>query len=93
MTFAQTPIQRQVAVTRKQNLDIAAILSSENGEVDKLRQHTLRERGVLLAMACRDAARIEASRLKMGMPPTRPAPWPQSTWDFLAECARRVRDQ
>jgi len=72
-------------------LNVAKLAELERSDVDRLRQLTVKERGELLAIACHDAAEIEASRIKMGMPPSQPVPWPESTWHFLAEAARRVR--
>ena len=72
-------------------LNTAKIVELERGDSDRLRQLSMEERGDLLATACRDAAEIEASKIKMGMPPSQPVPWPKSTWLFLAEAARRVR--
>jgi hypothetical protein len=46
-----------------------------------------RERSDLLQAACRFAAELEASRLKSGMPKSKPIPWPSSTWKFLARHA------
>jgi hypothetical protein len=77
---------------KKQVFDTEAIATLEAGDVEALRKLSLDERGKLLAAACRDAASIEASCLKMGLPSTQPAPWPQSTWDFLAKCAHRARN-
>ncbi|MEX2309981.1 MAG: hypothetical protein WD738_20580 [Pirellulales bacterium] len=65
----------------------------ERRDIERLRKLSLQERGKLLMAACRAAAEIEASRLRMGLPPTRPAPWPESTRKFLAEAARRVREE
>lgn len=42
-------------------------------------------------LVCRDAAALEGQRRAMGIPEPIPAPWPQSTWDFLEEQTRRVR--
>jgi hypothetical protein len=75
----------------KQIFDTDAIAALEAGDVEKLRHLTLKERSELIIAACEAAATIENSRLKMGLPPTQPAPWPQSTWDFLARCAYRAR--
>jgi hypothetical protein len=66
--------------------------ADESQVSERFRTLSLQERGELLAAACRAAARLEGSRLRMGLPPSRPAPWPASTWDFLAESARRVRE-
>ena len=64
-----------------------------NTDLDKIRQleeHTapsdgtlLEQRGELIIAACRAAARIEQGRLASGLPPSSPAPWPESTWRLL----------
>lgn len=78
-------------MARRRVLNTAKIAELELSDLDRLRQLSVDERGNLLAIACNDAAEIEASRIKMGMPPSQPVPWPESTWKFLAEAARRVR--
>jgi hypothetical protein len=70
-----------------------ALAALERREIERLRGLSLEQRGELLMTACRAAAEIEASRRRMGLPPTQPAPWPESTWKFLAEAARRVREE
>ena len=74
-------------------LNTEAIIILERRDEKRFRHLSLEERGELLASACRTAAAIEESRRQMGFPPSRPAPWPESTWKFLAECARRARGQ
>jgi hypothetical protein len=46
---------------------------------------------LLIESACEAAAVILRSRLAAGLPPVERDPLPQSTWDFLAEHAARVR--
>jgi hypothetical protein len=74
-------------------LNTTEIAALESSDLDRIRKMSLSERGELLSLACRGAARLEASRIKMGLPSPEPAPWPPSTWAFLAECARRARQQ
>ena len=74
-------------------LNTDPINALERQRIERLRTLSFQERGQLLMAACRAAAAIEASRLRMGLPPTKPAPWPESTREFLAEAARRVREQ
>jgi len=61
------------------------------------RQHdrplTTRERSERFVLVCRDAASLEASRRAAGLPEPDPAPWPESTWRFLAEQTHRARAQ
>jgi hypothetical protein len=48
------------------------------------------DRGRQLELACRVAWDIEEGRRKSGLPPSAPAPWPESTWRFLKEQAQHV---
>ena len=57
----------------------------------RLRALRLRERGELIETACEAAAAIYRSRLGSGLPDVQPAPWPESTWQFLRRHAARVR--
>lgn len=75
----------------KSTIDVEAISAFDREHLDRLPAMSMREKGDLLIKACRSAAQIEASRIQMGLPPTQPAPWPESTWKYLRECARRVR--
>jgi len=59
----------------------------------RLRALRLRERGELIETACEAAAAIYRSRLGSGLPDVQPAPWPESTWQFLRRHAARVRSQ
>ena len=52
-------------------------------ETRRLRSLTLEQRGEMLIAACELASEIEAARLRAGLPPSQPAPWPESTWEFL----------
>jgi hypothetical protein len=65
----------------------------ERRDLESVRAMSMDERGILLAAACRDAAAVERSRIESGLPPSQPAPWPASTWAFLAEAVRRLREQ
>jgi hypothetical protein len=77
----------------KLTLNTDAIARAEQSDVNVLRDSSLRERGEWLIAASRAAAALEASRLAMGLPPARPAPWSDSTWQFLAAAAERVRER
>ena len=70
-----------------------AISALELIELERLRGLSLAERSHLLEAACRSAAEVEASRQRMGLPPAQPAPWPESTWNYLAQWARCARKQ
>jgi hypothetical protein len=74
-------------------LNTKAIEALDERNVKRIRMLTLQERVELLIAACRAAAEIEASKLRMGLPATKPAAWPDSTRKFLAEAARRVREE
>ena len=58
-------------------------------ELEQLRAMSLQERGQLLAIACRAAARLDRSRAEAGLSPPAEDPWPKSTWDFLRMQASR----
>ena len=60
-------------------------------DIARLREMSIRERSVMIERACEAAAAMERSRLAAGLPATRPAPWPASTWEFLRKQAARVR--
>ncbi len=70
-----------------------AVIALEQSDVDQLRGLTLAQRAELIEAACDGAIEIEASRNRMGLPPSTPAPWPESTWNHLAEWTRRAREQ
>lgn len=63
--------------------------ASADAEIARLRALTVRERGLLIELACEAAVAIERSRLAAGLPATQPAPWPPSTWEFLRKHAAR----
>jgi hypothetical protein len=73
------------------NQDIHAHAAADALELDRLRALDERERGQMLAAACVAAAEIERSRRAAGLPPSQPAPWPASTWEFLRKHASNVR--
>jgi hypothetical protein len=70
---------------------MSKVIEMEQREVANFRHLSVDERSKLLAVACQDAAAIERSRRAMGLPDIEPTPWPDSTWNFLAEAMRRVR--
>jgi hypothetical protein len=70
---------------------VKAVGAASERELARLRGLSLHERGVLLASACEAASAIERSRLAAGLPPSEPAPWPPSTWEFLKKHAARFR--
>jgi hypothetical protein len=56
-----------------------------------LRRLSLDERGRLIESACRTAAEILAGRRQCGLPDEQPAPWPESTVEFLKRHARAAQ--
>jgi hypothetical protein len=52
-------------------------------ELQYLRGLSDRERGAILAAACRAAAKLEEARAKSGLPAIPPDSWPASTWELL----------
>jgi hypothetical protein len=70
---------------------VKAVEAANEQELVRLRGLSLRERGMLLAAACEAAAEIERGRIAAGLPPSQPAPWPASTWEFLKKHASRFR--
>ena len=69
-----------------------AVIVLERSDVDHLRGLSMRERAALIEAACEGAVEIEISRSQIGLPPSTPAPWPESTWNYLAEWTRRARE-
>jgi hypothetical protein len=57
----------------------------------QLRAMSLEEKARVLDSVCAAAAEIEAAKLRMGLPPTKPAPWPDSTVQFLRRHAPNGR--
>ena len=65
-------------------LDIAkGELENEAREIERLRGISERERSEMILAVCRTPATIHQGRIKSGLPPATPDPWPQSTWEFL----------
>ena len=60
-------------------------------DIARLRELSVRERSVLIELACESAAVMDRSRLAAGLPAVEPAPWPASTWEFFRKHAARVR--
>jgi hypothetical protein len=60
-------------------------------EIERLRGLSLKERGEMVVAACQAAAAIHAGRLKSGLPPATPAPWPASTLEFLRKHALNAK--
>lgn len=74
-------------------LNTEAIIELERGDLAALRAMSMQQRSALLQQACRAASKLEASRIASGFPPSKPAPWPESTWQFLKEQTVRARQQ
>lgn len=71
-------------------LDVDAIVRAKDDR-ETTRNLTMQERSRLIKAACRAAARIERSKIASGLPPSRPVPWPESTWQLLKEHARNAQ--
>jgi hypothetical protein len=59
--------------------------------LERLRGLSMAERGRMIEAVCRDAAAIQASRSRLGLPLGQPAPWPHSTFEFLRQHAPHGR--
>jgi hypothetical protein len=70
---------------------ISAHEAASEADIARLRGLSVRERSVLIELACESAALINRSRLAAGLPAVGPAPWPPSTWEFLRKHAARVQ--
>ena len=60
-------------------------------ELERLRGLSDRERGEMILAVCRAAAEIHAGRVKSGLPPATPTPWPASTWEILRKAAANAQ--
>jgi hypothetical protein len=60
-------------------------------DIETVRSLTMPERAALLDIACASATELECSRRINGLPPSKPTPWPASTWDFLRRTAADAR--
>ncbi len=70
---------------------VKAHREATDADIARLRVLSVRERSVLIELACEAAAALQRSRLAAGLPAAEPAPWPPSTWEFLRKHAARVR--
>jgi hypothetical protein len=68
-----------------------ALAAVTDEEMARLRSLDPAERSALIESACKAAMAIERSRLAAGLPPSEPAPWPPSTWEYLRKWAASVR--
>jgi hypothetical protein len=69
-----------------------AVAAAADEEMARLRSLDPSQRSALIESACRAAMAIERSRLAAGLPPSEPAPWPPSTWEYLRKWAASVRE-
>lgn len=76
--------------TQAANFD--AVIAMERSDVEWLRGLSMKERAALIEAACDGAVEIEMSRRRMGLAESSPAPWPASTWKYLAEWSRSARE-
>lgn len=78
--------------TSKEQCEAAKLAKAAAVAADE-RELTMEQRGWLIIAACELAAELERSKIASGLPPSQPAPWPKSTWDFLKRSAARVRGE
>lgn len=57
----------------------------------ELRAISFEQRAAMIAVACRSAAELEEARRANCLPPSLPAPWPESTRQALRKWASRGR--
>ena len=72
---------------------IAAHAAAHAEDIARLRAMSMAERARLIEAACRAAAVVARDRAAAGLPPVKPVPWPESTWEFLRKHAARVRSK
>jgi hypothetical protein len=60
-----------------------AVEAAVDKDIARLRTLDPHQRSQWIASACETAVAIERSRVAAGLPPSQPAPWPRSTWEFL----------
>lgn len=75
------------AVKHAMALDATEFVRQRQADELVLRTLSLTEKGKMIQAACRTAAVILRSRIKSGQPAPSPAPWPQSTVDFMRKKA------
>ena len=69
----------------------AAHEAADEAELSKLRAMSMEERGRMIQAACRAAWDIHCSRIRAGLPPIAPDPWPESTIEFMRKHAPNAR--
>jgi hypothetical protein len=73
---------------------MAAIERIKQYKAERLREPlTLEQRSAMLSEACKLADELERNRIAAGGPPSEPAPWPQSTIDFMRHHAQKFRQK
>jgi hypothetical protein len=70
---------------------VAGHKATEEEDLSRLRMLSMEERGQLIKAACEASAEIERSRYAAGLPPIKPDPWPESTWEFLRKHATHAQ--
>jgi hypothetical protein len=63
-----------------------------DAETGRLGSPSMKQRGEMLDAASELAAELETARRKAGLPPSQPAPWPDSTWEFLRKHAAKFHN-
>lgn len=72
--------------------NVVAIIALEESDLERLRGLSVKERAALIEAACEGAVEIEMSRRRMGLGAPSSAPWPASTWQYLAQWSRSARE-
>lgn len=70
-----------------------SIVSWELGDDERMQRLSLSDRSKLIEAACQAAVVIENARLALGWPVAESEPWPNSTWEFLRNAAKAIRNQ
>lgn len=78
-------------MTNPLDKSIGAHAAADEAEVLRLRSLSIEQKIHILDAACVAAEEIERGRLGAGMPPAQPAPWPDSTSEFLRRHAADVQ--
>jgi hypothetical protein len=62
-------------------------------ELKRLRTLSMEERSAMLVACCRGAVAIMKSRAEAGLPPRKPTPWPDTTWELFRRHAPNARSE
>jgi hypothetical protein len=70
---------------------VAAHEAGHREQLNRLRSLSFQERAEIFEGLCDSAMEILRSRKAAGLPDSKPAPWPESTWEILRKDAANVR--